>query len=733
MLRNRKALLVVAAAVALFVPPSASAHHLFDWGPPTSMSVGAGAADVVTWDLNGDGHLDLASVATGDGSAGSGGVAVSFGDGAGTFTPFAQVLAGGAPVAIAVGDVNGDTFGDLAVANSAPGEVVVLVNNGAGSFTTSATLAVGAAPSDVALEAVDRGRVLDVVAVSEAGDSLTVWTGKNDGTFRLPIVTSVSNPVSVAVKDLSSDGSKDVAIASAADNLVRILLGNRTGAFAAGATYPASVPSSVYIALKMNRDSMPDLAYTEQGANLVTYRLGVGDGTFGDVTSFTVDSPARVVVEDVSYTFQDIIVTNQAGNTVDVMLGFGNGTFDPPTRWAVGTGPLGIAVGAFDSAFAPDMAIANTVSGDVTVMLNATPHSSEYEPQLLWKPPTSMSVGAGATDVVTSDLNGDGHLDLASVATGDGSAGSGGVAVSFGDGAGTFTPFAQVLAGGAPVAIAVGDVNGDTFGDLAVANSAPGEVVVLVNNGAGSFTTSATLAVGAAPSDVALEAVDRGRVLDVVAVSEAGDSLTVWTGKNDGTFRLPIVTSVSNPVSVAVKDLNGDLKKDVAIASAEDDLVRILLGDSLGGFAAGATYPASMPTSVYIATKMNKDNLPDLAYTERGANLVTYRLGVGDGTFAAATSFTVNSPARVVVLDVNHKSQDIIVTSESGNTVDVMLGLGDGTFDPPAHVAVGGTGPVGIAVGAFDSAFAPDMAIANTVSGDVTVMLSLTTPEPPGI
>jgi hypothetical protein len=521
---------------------------------------------------------------------------------------------------------------------------------------------------------------------------------------------------------------RDAVVASAADNRVRVLLGDRTGAFSAGVTYTASTPNSVYLATKMDKDSQPDLAYTELGANQVTYRLGLPDGTFGNATSFPVDSPARVVVEDVSWTFQDIIVTSTGDNTVDVMLGFGDGTFDQPTHWAVGTSPAGIAVGAFDPDSGNDLTIANTTSGDVTLMLNATPRGNDEAPPLQFVP-TSMPLGAGATDVVTADLNGDAKLDLAAVAAGDGSAGSGGVSVSFGDGNGAFTPFSQVLAGRSPVAIAAADLTVDGALDLVVANSATNDVSVFVNNGSGGFTLKATLPVGAAPKDVGIERVDRGTASDVVVVSEAGDSLIVFPGKNDGTFKAPVTTSVSNPVALALRDLNRDRNIDVVVASATDGLVRVMLGDKTGAFAAGATYPASMPNSVYIANRINRDRAPDLAYTELGANQVTYRLGADDGTFGAPTSFPVASPTRVVVEDVTYDTSDLIVTSQSGNSVDVILGQQDGSFDPPQHIAVG-TGPVGIAIGAFDSAFAPDMAIANVTSGDVVVMINRT-PRPP--
>jgi len=193
------------------------------------MPVGAGTSDVVTADLNGDGKLDLAVVASGDGSAGSGRVAVSLGNGAGGLGSFTTVRSGGAPTAIAAGDVNGDLVADLVVANSATANVTVLLNSGTGSFTATATLAVGATPNDVALDQIDRGRVLDVVAVSETGDFVKVWPGNNNGTFKAPVTTSVSNPVSLAVMDLNNDHMRDAVVASAADNRVRVLLGDRTG------------------------------------------------------------------------------------------------------------------------------------------------------------------------------------------------------------------------------------------------------------------------------------------------------------------------------------------------------------------------------------------------------------------------------------------------------------------------------------------------------------------------
>jgi hypothetical protein len=263
------------------------------------------------------------------------------------------------------------------------GEIAVLMNDGTGDFELSASLPMDT-PTDVKLDKLDRDDVIDVIASSESGDALIVWPGQNDGGFKAPLVTSVSNPVSISLGNVNFGASRDVAVASAADDLVRILLGDRTGRFSAGATYAADDPRSVFIASKLNKDNYRDLVYTEYGSNRVTYRYGAGDGTFGAGAFFTISTPTRVVVADVSNQGDDLIVTDESGDRVSIMLSCGGSivpgvcvtpgaAFDPPTHWPVGDAPGDIAVGNFDNQFSLDMVISNAGSGNVSVMINQTP------------------------------------------------------------------------------------------------------------------------------------------------------------------------------------------------------------------------------------------------------------------------------------------------------------------------------------------------------------------------
>src|ERR1019366_9954799 len=67
------------------------------------------------------------------------------------FTAAVNDLAGVAPTAVAVGDFNGDTIADLAVANLSSNNVSVLLGGGAGAFGTSVDYNVGSSPEAIAV------------------------------------------------------------------------------------------------------------------------------------------------------------------------------------------------------------------------------------------------------------------------------------------------------------------------------------------------------------------------------------------------------------------------------------------------------------------------------------------------------------------------------------------------------------------------------------------------------
>ncbi len=151
------------------------------------------------------------------------------------------------------------------------------------------------------------------------------------------------------------------------------------------------------------------------------------------------------------------------------------------------------------------------------------------------------------------------------------------------------------------------------------------------------------------------------------------------------------------------------------------------LGD--GPLFPGAQYAAGdFPTSVAIGD-LDGDQVPDLAVPNYWSDNVSVLLGVGDGTFAAPVNYASGSRTRYVAIgDLDGDQVLDLAVANSGTwptfdgNVSVLLGVGDGTFAAAVNYAAG-DGPISVALGDLDGDQAPDLAVANFNSDNVSVLL----------
>ena len=93
------------------------------------------------------------------------------------------------------------------------------------------------------------------------------------------------------------------------------------------------------------------------------------------------------------------------------------------------------------------------------------------------------------------------------------------------------------------------------------------------------------------------------------------------------------------PQSVAMGDLSGDGKPDLAVANSTPGTVSVLLGHGGGTFAGKVDYgTGSGPSSVAMGD-LSGDGKLDLAVANSASANVSVLLGNGDGTFGAKTDF----------------------------------------------------------------------------------------------
>ncbi len=112
-------------------------------------------------------------------------------------------------------------------------------------------------------------------------------------------------------------------------------------------------------------------------------------------------------------------------------------------------------------------------------------------------PEPRFPVGTNPFSVTVGDFNADGKADLAVA-----NSGSGNVGVLLGDGKGGFAAQVPFAVGTAPRSVAVGDFNADGKADLAVANNGSNTVSVLLGDGKGAFAAQVPFAAGTAPNSV---------------------------------------------------------------------------------------------------------------------------------------------------------------------------------------------------------------------------------------
>ena len=133
----------------------------------------------------------------------------------------------------------------------------------------------------------------------------------------------------------------------------------------------------------------------------------------------------------------------------------------------------------------------------------------------------------------------------------------------------------------------MGDFNGDSQQDLAVANPGFNTVSILLGNGDGTFQDGRDFAAGPLPVSVTVGDFngDSQQDLATANIFDDGDqtsslrgSVSILLGNGDGTFEPTQDFEVgARSSSVTVGDFNGDGRQDVATANSAADTVSVLI------------------------------------------------------------------------------------------------------------------------------------------------------------
>lgn len=137
---------------------------------------------------------------------------------------------------------------------------------------------------------------------------------------------------------------------------------------------------------------------------------------------------------------------------------------------------------------------------------------------------------------------------------------------------------------------------------------------------------------------------------------------------------------------VRAPDLDGDGFGDLVVSSTAQDRVMIRYG--AGNLTFGATVTLTSPDAPagLAVDDLDGEGRRDLAWANELARSVTVVRSTDARSFAAPASYAVDGAEHLAAADVTGDgTTDLVVAGGFRNTVSVLRGLGNGTFGAPAR------------------------------------------------
>jgi uncharacterized protein (TIGR03437 family) len=670
-------------------------------------------------DLNRDGKKDVIVVSSGSGTASDPGtISVFLGKGDGTLQPAVRYPAHTGPVSAVAFDFNGDHNLDLAVANSGSGDVSILLGRGDGTFAAAVNYPAAAGISSLALGDFNGDGRADLVA--GGNKNLSMLAGNGDGTFRTASNLPQSiNPNALAPGDFNKDGKLDLAVTDWSGGTVSILLGDGAGKFAGEYDYVAGYEPTGIFAMDLDGDGNldvvigsghPDALVPNPSSSSVMAFFGRGDGTLIGPptypTGFGIGTLHALVLADFDGDGKPDVAV--AAGDVWILLSRGGGSFKTPVRLAVP------ATNGTASAFSLAAADLNgDGKQDLVVGTGAGVYVFLGNGDGTFKAPVQYTTGGNVSSIAVADFNGDGKLDIAACGYSSSPPANANAGILLGNGNGTFQSVKSLSGFGAgPYWLVAGDFNKDGKPDLAIANKGtPGDstdnggVLVFLGQGNGSFQSPANYPAGVNPNFITAADVNGDNVPDLIVATRAPSfayNVDVLLGNGNGTFGPTTAFSTTyGPNWIAVSDLNGDGKPDLAIAhccGATDTTFKFGNGD--GTFQPDVHLAASVSPATLQVVDLNGDGKPDLVIGLGGfnsdvaifTNISLAQLTNVNGASFLAGPLAPNSWATAYgtgLATVSQGASTLNQTNIGGTTVTIADASGVQRLAPLAYVSPG--------------------------------------------
>jgi hypothetical protein len=258
-----------------------------------------------------------------------------------------------------------------------------------------------------------------------------------------------------------------------------------------------------------------------------------------------------------------------------------------------------------------------------------------------------------------------------------------------------------VAANSLPGWLATGDMNRDGWQDVVMLGFSSNSVFVLNGDGAGQLGPAAEYAtgqIGSNPQSLVLTDLNGDLYLDMVVGEFLNDKLTFFFNQADGTFGAPTAESISGqvrPRGLAADDLDGDGMADLVVNYFDGRFhggdFAVWKNDGSGSFPESSRTQIGAGGSIRVVLEdFDGDNELDAVVTTLHGNIGIAK-GNGDGTFQSFSLIGTGALDESLDIDVGYfngdGNLDLVVTDRFGPP-RMMFGTGSGSFTAGGFVPV---------------------------------------------
>ena len=474
------------------------------------------------------------------------------------------------PIVDNTGDVDGNGFEDVAIANQGDDFVFLLAADGAG-FSQAVALDFQGETTSLLFPDLNGDGLAEAVATVLHDGSIQVRKGVAPMVWDDPVHYNVgSTPRALGVLHLPGDGRLDLLCANAQD--LSLLVGVGDARFRAARGYPTAIEDPVALATAdLDNDGDMDAVAISQRQQSIAFLEGRGDGTLETrrvlpLVPTEEDELGFLAIADLDGDgLLDVVTTVTMSDEVRVYRGTGDvGAFaepGPSDVHSVGGAPIGLDVADVNADRVPDIVVANRDDSTLQVLLGMGAGA--------FSPMAPIALDDAPLGVVCLDLDNDDDLDVLTLSREPLR-----MHVMSGDGVGGLSMETTYdLPGAIGVgSFASGDFNQDGLLDVAVGQvGTDADTIMLFENGGDLGFTAREVTIGAGPGTLLAADADEDGRLDLLIPTTDGE-LCIAYGDGQGGFAVDSDARGDLPVprgtsSACFDDLDGDLLPDLLMVS----------------------------------------------------------------------------------------------------------------------------------------------------------------------